>query len=169
MWNSPVSKADKISPSRWQHQIFVTPLTLVPYHSGGETLLPLDLWALAGRCPGWLITALNDSALIHTPLACSIGINKYIRVAVEFAIACSNIDTLGVLGRDWAEAEPGNHWTAACGEGKKQKILELIGSLRIIFRENVVTFLWRFKPSLSASLLVILSLYLSFIFENIGY
>lgn len=31
-----------------------------------------------------------------------------------------------------------------------------------------MTFLWRFKPLLSAGVLMILSLCLSFIFENIG-
>lgn len=40
------------------------------------------------KCPEWLITALNDSALTHTSLAWMIEINKYICIAMEFAISC---------------------------------------------------------------------------------
>ena len=36
------------------------------------------------KCPGWLITALNDSALIHTSLAWMIEINKYILIVETF-------------------------------------------------------------------------------------
>lgn len=46
-----------------------------------------------------------------------IEINTYIRVPVEFATASSNIDTLDMLGRDLAEAEPGNQCLAAFNSG----------------------------------------------------
>lgn len=114
MWNSPVSEADKISPTALD---FCHPLRAGSLSLRRRNTLLLDLWALAGKCPGWLITALNDSALIHTSPAWVIEINTYIRVPVEFATASSNIDTLDMLGRDLAEAEPGNQCLAAFNSG----------------------------------------------------
>lgn len=46
-----------------------------------------------------------------------IEINKYICMGVEFAIACSNIYTLDMLGRDLVEAKPCNQYLATFNSG----------------------------------------------------